>query len=1025
MKKLFALAMTLLLAACGGEEQTNFFDWERANLIYSYPADGQSAVPLHAPMVLRFSDAITGTDPLAELSLETAAGTAVPFSAELSGDGRSIVLTPDAPMTAATDYILDTGDQDTEAGVAGFPEDGVRFTTRLDSDGIGEAARTDTVFRVERMIPDGVEMPLMDFSSLRLQFTQPIDQSTLDYGSTVALRDDSGLVQASVIASGPYLTIDPVSDLMPGVAYSLELDSGLESTLGNNLAAGDYADMSIVPEDAGEGAVLVQKAGVSNDQPADQCGPDRSGDRLSPLTAAPINCVPITSLLLGDKTSSQQEGDVHAELASLNRYPDMTPLRIPRGSLLQGASVDVNVAGEVPVKFASGDAGTGEISVRFVSDANGYMFRNPYTDDAEAPRHIRLFMDVAMNTGNTEANAGLSQDLLHLELVGTAIIVDGRMTIDAVGVVEPEVLGLETAAGTLSFHMESYEDQENAPPPAADMTLPSVQSWVPDSEADRMRPGQPIIVNFNEPVARESLAQAGAVTLEKNGAPEPFSWRLDGSSLVITPDAGLEFSSEGATTTYNVSLTSAVTDLAGNMLDQNYDLSFDMPVYVGSGDRAPIALVTYPGYPCAFDAGTWDLANDDHGRCRFGEAGDDSLPVMPMPADRSIRMEFSQSMRADSFVLGQACGQGTFRVERVDNSGGCIEPVPGRLEVNDRSIVFTPNEPWQDGVLYGYRVMSATSIAPADCGVSSVCSSYDYPLQTAVLDGRDPDQGGPDMRLFFRGAQPVDHVFQTLDNLPTLDTNANYFHESAEPDPLPDPDNPGQYLTSPNSTRLQVEGTGGLLLEANLGCGFEGPTVIPFWEPNPAPLVCNDRKFIHLIGALNADVVGWDESEGAVRVKVYPTTIMTTSLDTWAILSLIVAKEKKLIPTGPQIMRIRYQDDGSGNRTEPVTGWIRETPDGPVLDIELDVYLSAPDLEPEALGLTLTHDLYSYPLSLSLSGPVTFLPDGRMRIEQLNVTTPDSIDVNISLIGIGAASMSLGIPEGGVRLDYVSKPVKD
>jgi hypothetical protein len=222
-----------------------------------------------------------------------------------------------------------------------------------------------------------------------------------------------------------------------------------------------------------------------------------------------------------------------------------------------------------------------------------------------------------------------------------------------------------------------------------------------------------------------------------------------------------------------------------------------------------------------------------------------------------------------------------------------------------------------------------------------------------------------------------------------------------------------------------VEGQGGLLLAANLGCGFEGPDVIPFWQANPAPLVCNDKKFIHLVGALNADVVGWDEGEGAVRVKVYPTVIMTTSLDTWAILSLIVAKEKKLIPTGPQIMRIRYQDDGFGNRTEPVTGWIRNTVDGPVLDIELDVYLSAPDLEPEALGLTLTHDLYSYPLSLSLSGPVTLLPDGRMRIEQVNVTTPDSIDVNISLIGIGAASMSLGIPEGGVRLDYISKPIKD
>ncbi|MGB1220379.1 MAG: Ig-like domain-containing protein [Alcanivoracaceae bacterium] len=1054
------LISLLALAGCDPDAASFFYpDNSDNDVVYTYPYDGQRQVSPYAPVVVQLSDPlavydVAGADEVSRQALLDALvadlesqvvfrrddDVDVTFSAQaLVADRNSdtwvintFVLTPQAPLDPAAAYYLELDGVQTPKGGVSLVTAPLEFSTRGDLDGPRALTDSSDVFDIQRMIPDGDTQPFMDFSTLRLQFTQPLDRDSVSYGAGIGLYDEADvLVPATVMVKANRLSIDPVDDLQAGTDYELRIDA--DSVYNRNGEALAAVSETWTAGNSRPREILVQEGAASAADPLDQCDADAPGVILSPLTGSPINCVPVNALLLGDDSVSQTSGDVHAELAFVPNYPEVSPLRVDRGSLLSGSSVSVRVAGNVPILVDTDDDGTpdtpletGDISVRFISDANGFLLPNAYSQKEDAPRHVLLYLDVAMNADTAEANGALSQDILHVEVVGTAIVQNGRLVIEAIGVVEPEVLGLEQAWGVLSFHLESYKDQPNAPAPVVDATLPSVQSWMPDTEADRLRPGQPIIVNFNEPVARESLAQPGAVTLEKDGAAEPFSWRLDGSSLVITPDAGLQFSSEGSTTSYTVSLTSAVTDLAGNMLDQDYDLSFDMPVYVGSGDRAPIAMVTYPGYPCAFDAGTWDLANDDHGRCRYGESGDDNLPVMPMPADRSIRMQFSQSMRADSFVLGQNCGEGTFRVEQVNDSGGCIAPVPGRLDVADRSIVFTPDEPWQDGVLYGYRVMSKTDITPADCGVTSVCSSFDYPLQTAVLDGRDADRGGPDMRLFFRGAAPVEHVFQTLDNLPTLDTNSNYLHEDAEPDAQPDPDNAGDYLTPPNGTRLAFEAPGGLLLDANLGCGFVGrdPGDV-FLGANPDKQVCNDKKFIHLTGALNADVVGWNESEGAVEVKVYPTVLMTTSLDTYAVLFLLVAKEIKLIPTGPQIMRIRYQDDGLGNRTEPVTGWIRNTVDGPVLEIDLDVYLDAPDLEPEALGLTLTHDLYSYPLSLSLSGPVTLLPDGRMRIEQVNVAAPDNIDVNISLIGIGAASMSLSIPQGGVRLDYISKPVKD
>ena len=151
---------------------------------------------------------------------------------------------------------------------------------------------------------------------------------------------------------------------------------------------------------------------------------------------------------------------------------------------------------------------------------------------------------------------------------------------------------------------------------------------------------------------------------------------------------------------------------------------------------------------------------------------------------------------------------------------------------------------------------------------------------------------------------------------------------------------------------------------------------------------------------------------------------MTTSLDTYAVLNLVFAREILKLPTGPQIMRVRYAKDDFGNRTQPVRGYIRPTIDGAVLDITLDVYLDAPELKPTLGSIALTHDLHSFPLQLKLSGPVTLLPDGRMEISQLNAEASANIDVDIALAGIGAAGMSLGIPLGGINLNYLGAPLK-
>jgi hypothetical protein len=382
-------------------------------------------------------------------------------------------------------------------------------------------------------------------------------------------------------------------------------------------------------------------------------------------------------------------------------------------------------------------------------------------------------------------------------------------------------------------------------------------------------------------------------------------------------------------------------------------------------------------------------------------------------------------MLEESFQLGETCGTGTFRVEKVADPGQapqqsgdnyvCQEAVPGELNYNARTVTFIPDQPWEEGATYRYVMLSENQdFTTANCtNGTAICTEDLGPFQTATLEAPTDDMGGPDLELYFTGAPANKDVFQVLRNLPTFDVNSDFVHQDSEPQPQPAAGNPNEYPVPPNSTELFVQSKGGLLDEARVGCDYDGAD-------------CPAEKFIYITGALDVEVVGYDEQEDAVRVNIYPTLLQTSSVDIYGALALwFLPLGDVTIATGPQVMRIRYEDRGEG-RTEPVTGWIRQGDDGPVFETNLDIFLTAPYLEPKALGLTLEHELYSYELSLRLVGDVTFLDDGRLQIEQRSQQAR-SISTAIQFRrdgAVDAANMTLGIPAGGVFLNYISTPIK-
>ncbi|MBD3640505.1 MAG: Ig-like domain-containing protein [Marinobacter sp.] len=1029
-----ALVPAILLAACGGEEQTMKADVPSGSVVYSYPADGQAGISPKSDIVIRFSHAITDeeADIRNKILIEGNSGD-VDFTVTKVDGGRSLKLSPASKLATGTEYSISFAEALTAANAdpVGTPNaegpEGIQFSTRAGFTGIASEDNLAANFTVSEMIPSPEgELQPMDFSSFRLVLTQPIHPEWKKMGGSIRLEDSSGndlpakiLVDQRRITVDPCLTDEPAQcgtkadELIAGASYTLRI-SGLPSLTSPGTTL-DF-DKSFTVRETGPTVVLFQEVIDSGLLAGTE-------PKTSKLNGQIINGVTLNSVLQGTAGPSQQTGGLFAELAYAPAFQadEPLPLRVPRTSVLNSSSLEVKINGTVPIiNPVTGEIQqTGNIKVTMLSDASGYLLPNPYTDDLSAPRHVKLFMDVAMNTEEAQPNASLSQNLLGVELSGIALVEDGVLTIDAIGVVEPNLLGQEFTDSTIAFRIEAATDTDSALDAEGlwepDSTGPTLVSWMPGPDSaipgdrDHMqRPGDPIVLNFDEPLSNESLASG--LTLFANNTSVPMDALLDGTTIAINPEGGLKHG-----ISYSLRISPQLTDLAGNPAAEQ-TLTFSLPA-IRDGSEAPftspIALTTYPGFPCVTES--INISNGQHGTCTDSAPDDtvrDEIPVMTMPQDRPIVVKFSQSMDL-STINNQS-----FIVEKIADAAspgtvGSEQKVSGRIEKSKQQIRFYPDQAWEVGVTYRYTMRSEVN---GNCSSGLIiCSEAGLPLQTDLLV--DPgDIGGPDMSIFFTGARAVGTVFTPLRNLPIRDTNSNYVIDCATPggtdclEPFDHIEENGTFLPSANSSKLTIVNGESSQGPARVGCSPDGAD-------------CPKNKFIYQTYGLDTEVIGPAVNENGetigVRVLLYPTLLATSSARVIVSANLLLGSDITS-DTGTQILRMTYGEPTEENPLGLVEGVIIEGADGsPIFQTQADLTLDAPNLS----GVT-SHDVYSKPLTLQLEGPITFFDDGRMQIEQRNLIAED-ITVNAVSFGFVPVEIPLRIPSGGTFLNFISNPIKE
>jgi methionine-rich copper-binding protein CopC len=987
MKFLLNILMSISLASvmygCSEvetDQAVDFSSWEKSYLVYSYPFDGQNNVSVKTNVTLMFSHDIDDLYLQSHVNLLDKNGENVEGNISIQQESdRSLIFTPSTQLLEGETYTLSYDGVTSEIGEVEFNKT-IQFNTiGVSKDAEAGSGRdgenSDPLwFHVTQEFPSA-DLPFMDFSVIHLTLSHTVDISTvkMDDGFKFVEQGQTQSVAGKLMVKDRYIIFDPKEDLTPGKTYTLSLSDTIKSQSGLLLDAPDYIEKTYIPLDSNPRTTMVQR--IKGEVNAN----------ISPLSALPRNSVPVNSTLMGN-VISYANSNYYTELAFIPNFPDASPFVIRKGAVIKGSSMPVEIGGKVSAGYT-----TEEIYLTLITDATGFLINNKNSTDKNAPKQVQLVMDVAMTAQHPKANGGLSQDVLHINLFGIATTENDVLVVDTVGEINPTLLGVEKANGMVSFFLEAYADQDNAPIKVEDETPPQLQSWLPGENIRKVDPADAILLIFTEPLSPENLQQE--VSLMRNGNESVgVTVTHDGSSIIVKPHQPLQYNSD-----YQVRVGGNVMDMANNPIDAPLDLAFSTLNFDTNQLAAPLVGSIYPGYNCRL-TGT-DLINNIAGRCESGKGSDDAFSIFKIPQNRDAQVTFNQLMDTSTFKLGHECGAGSIRVEVINPNGECLNVLSGSIQFDASRVRFTPSVPWQDDTLYRIVLNSAQS-SSCDGSDDVLCSLTGLPLRTnpLTITSDNRHQGSAAMSIPFMASAPEQtKVFNPLSKLPAGDVNRNFTFDASEES------------VKENASRLQVKNASGLISEAKIGCKSGS---------------CSDQSYIYVSGYLPTDVGTFDESMGKIPVELYSQVLMTTSVTMYAKVLGITWLEN---PTGPQVMRMRPRYDDEGNSL-PGIGYIYWDPDydneyggkgQAMFESTMDVYLDAPGLKPKVLGIELETNMHSLPLQILLKGPIVFLPDGRMEIQLHN---EEAVDIGVE-IGSGS-NVDLVIPKEELRITLVSKMVK-
>lgn len=1088
------LLLLPLLQACE-EDPDVFVPPEPGNaLIYAYPSDGMVDLPLGSKLLLTFSNRIDeaaaksgcqadGDSFSGALCLADDEGNLVDLSsATVSNRDRTLTFSMEN-LQAGKEYSLWVSPE-IAPGVVNLKQEGplVTFRTRQYHPVPNQAPAVLSINQEKpgTYLPEATasaRFPFMDFSPVRITFTEPLVETSVRYGDTVKLENKASgeLVDVAILNERHYITLDPKDDLIGGETYTLTLE-GLE----------DFDEDVIAP------VTFELTARQSKDDVADLNPPIKQlmkaqpalGDpgypEMSRLHGLPLNQFNLVTEALGITQVDARPLVLEGWMGRPDEHVEAVPVVARAGQQLRITGIDpIMLGGEVRTPMFTGD-----IIGTFVTDVTGFLTTNPYRpegfqpDDDFAPMYVHMNFDLAMHAVEPRDNASVNQNLMHIQAVGVVDVKDGALTFEVFRTLELDVLsGAAKVSADFALGVRAdvdFEfDQINRDP------LQATGSF-PEHNQTQVEPSNNIIVVFNEPVSAQGMEQV-QLFRQDSSEPVPIQVRSSGSNLVITP-----FSELDAGVRYQLDLGDELKDMdiyepshlqfvPGDATDGTGQIVFDTASYAANDDAPvlpPVVLGLYPGIGCALEdrgveqqdaqGNTLKMA----GRC-VGGLEDDSL-YYPFFYDlsRPIEVSFNMPMDLTTMTFGQIAADG----QSCDGGAMCLaQEVNGNWQNIDlsarRNSLRIRAVPAPNSIVAGndYRLV----INGGDDG-KPVFRSHErfnnLAINTDPLNGmgtcgpfkNEPCEGGPSILIDFTATPDVGAAYATVLTREYTDVNGNGVWDDDE------------FEAVNNHARGHVKSTGGLIGGANLDDGDQIFThaALPMAFLPKAPL---DLSYIGLVEeepgrwcATQEDADGdiyciTTLGDTAIPVEINAQHVMGTSLIANATLAIPILGDLIPLPleTGALVLRFRPYDDMAPqplrgfviNAIDPETGV--ET-DDPVFITRLDAWLDAPDVRlfsallpgGEALPNVADANVRSLPVSAYLTGPVKFLRNGQITLESSNASAIAaslnlSVDLGALIPGVGdlldlilggvlpqegVGSLELGIDKDDFRIRVVNNP---
>ena len=1007
---LFAAGLTLALAGpgCGSSKDPLS---PGPGVVYSYPFPGQKDVSVGARIIVGFTDPVDEKALTGECTATTGAfcvvgpdGQPLPNVAVAAEPDKTVVHFLSEALQPGTDYDVFVRPALLGGKATNLSDEQPLFSfrTRQSKPIGGEPPSVLTinsedagVFAIGEAKTGEPRFPVVDFTGIRVTFSEPIDPDSIREGDTFqfvevdpATGDTIAAVPGTLLVQGTYVSFDPAADLGDGKNYRLRLSSGIRDLGGEALADSEFA---FVPQStAGDSGRTTQ---ILDTQPSRE---EAGFELASPTIGRPINRIEEFSPMIGEKVVEFYEGVVVAEMADADAFGPIIPVTIRKGALLRTTGIDIKLGGQLPV-----GVDTGDLSLTFLSDATGYLVRNLYRpasqvpDDDTSPVYAFLNFDVALTSSDPTGNALLNQTTLNIQSVGTAKVDKGSLSIQVTASTELDLLGVDDP--TVQVILGLNLDPESKPP--VDTQGPFFTAARPASGEQEFPAGDRLLLTFSEAIDTSKL-EAGSITLATaGGTAVPVRVLGNGSTLIVTPVTPLQ-----AGQNFRLSIGSGVVDLAGNPLVPRGDdatggvnqLDFRTGPISTSRPIPPLVAAIYPGAPCALTAG----GADSPGRCASGAGNDDRYAPFELPANQDLEVYFNQPIRQNTLTLGTLCGTGSVRVEIVDGGDICQGTVPGTLLRRERSLRFVPAKPWEVGPIYRLTLVSGGN---NNCDAGEICGTNNRPLNPDAVAGlADGEGGGPAMQIRFAAvAAALRETYIPATTSPFSDLNGNGFID------------PGEVPTDENRGANLVVGTGGIVSSAR----FDMPDCVPETSGQSEGCFYLSGSLPVSMGQLETNcTIGQDASgnprvvDRCIPVKVTPQILYGTSLRLEATLIGIADLTEE---TGTLVMRVRETP------TARNTAYIIDDGTGLKLVMTLNAYLDAPELS----ILLSSHDLHSKPLTIALEGPVSVTSDGRVKINAANTANID-LRVNIDAPGPNG-SIDMRIPAGQLRLQLLGHPQKN